>query len=288
MKVSSKLSQLSPVSLRDVSRPELETPKIQDRVERSSPGWGRAALAGLGLLGAGVGVVQAQVVQAQPLLVAHRGETDQAVENTLSAFKAAVDEGAGAVELDIHLTADNHLAVIHDDTLDRTFGVPGQVTQMTSEQLRAVGVPMLEDVLALPAPKFLIEIKEPHQGRHLGIEKVLVDLLQRTQMQPRSLVISFDEQALQTVHELDPSLTTGYLYGGKTVDPEEARQQLGVTWLAPELSLVNPAFVDKAHAAGMKVDVWTVNRPEDLARLQHLGVDAVTTDKIPEFQRIAR
>ncbi|MBS2035716.1 hypothetical protein JST97_12065 [bacterium] len=276
---------MSPVPLKSEQKPELESPEIHDRVEQNSSNWGRATLAGLSLLGAGVGVVQAQVIQPQPLLVAHRGETDQAVENTLPAFKAAIDEGAAAVELDIHLTSDGKLVVMHDDTLNRTFGVPGEVSQMTSQQLRDLGVPMLDDVLALPAPKFLIEIKEPHQGRHLGIEKVLVDLLEQTGTKNRSVVISFDEKALQAVHQLDPSLETGYLYGGKVVDPEQARAELGVTWLAPELSLVTPEFVEKAHAAGMKVDVWTVNRPEDLQRMTRLGVDAVTTDKVPEFEQ---
>ena len=57
-----------------------------------------------------------------------------------------------------------------------------------------------------------------------------------------------------------------------------------MTWLAPELSLVNQQFVDKAHAAGMKVDVWTVNRPQDLQKVSSMGVDAVTTDQVPEFQ----
>lgn len=283
MKVSSKLAQLGPLPLKSAERPELAGPELEDRVERGSS-WGRVALAGLGLLGAGVGVAQAQVVQAQPLVIAHRGETDHALENSLEAFKAAVDEGAGAVELDIHLTSDNKLVVIHDDTLDRTYGVPGNVSKMTSEQLRALGVPMLDEVLQLPAPKFLIEIKEPHQGRHVGIEQVLVDLLHRTGTEDRALVISFDEQALKTVHGLDPSLETGYLYGGKVVDPAQAKQDLGVTWLAPEMSLVNQEFVDKAHALGMKVDTWTVNDAQGLQRMSALGVDGITTDKVPEFQ----
>ncbi|MFN8609468.1 MAG: glycerophosphodiester phosphodiesterase family protein [Vulcanimicrobiota bacterium] len=270
--------------MKPCQKPELEGPELADRVEAGDSGWGRLALAGLGLMGAGIGVVQAQVVTPQPLMVAHRGETDHALENSLQAFRAAVDEGADAVELDIHLTSDGKLVVIHDDTLNRTYGVSGDVSQMTSDQLKALGVPMLDDVLALPAPKFLIEIKEPHQGRHLGIEKVLVDLIQRTGTQDRALVISFDEQALTTVHQLAPELTTGYLYGGKQVEPQQAKEQLGVTWLAPELSLVNQQFVDKAHAAGMKVDVWTVNRPQDLQKVSSMGVDAVTTDQVPEFQ----
>lgn len=281
---SSKLHALSPVPRKPATRPDLPD---QDRFEGSfnsaGVGWGLIGLGALGVLASGVGMVQAQVQTQQPLVVAHRGETDHAQENSLAAFREALADGAGAVELDVHLTADGELAVNHDDTLDRTYGVPGVVREMTSEELRALGVPMLSDVLALPDCQFIIEIKHPKGGRHVGIEQILIDQLQKSGTEDRSVVISFDESSLKTLHQLEPELATGYLYSGKELDPQQAKDELGVTYLGPHFSAVNEDYVKKAHEAGMKVNAWTVNDKKDLQHMLELGVDAITTDDTGEL-----
>ena len=213
-----------------------------------------------------------------PLVVAHRGDTAHATENTLDAFRAAFAAGADAVELDIHLTQDGNLAVIHDDTLDRTFGRPGVVTEMTADELRAAGVPMLSEVLELPNGKFIIEIKHPKNGRHLGIEQVVIDTLERAHADDRSVVISFDEQSLRTLHQLDPALNTGYLYGGHKTDLQAIRNDLGVTYIGPHFSEVTPAYVQEAHQSGLRVNAWTVDDAKDMQRMIDLDCDAITTD----------
>lgn len=280
----SKLHSLSLVPTRPATRPDLPD---QDRFEAGSSssgvGWGLIGLGALGVLASGVGMVQAQVQTQPPLVVAHRGETDHARENSLEAFRLALADGAGAVELDVHLTADGDLAVNHDDTLDRTYGVPGVVREMSSEQLRALGVPMLSDVLALPDCQFIIEIKHPKGGRHQGIEQILIDQLQKSGTEDRSVVISFDETSLKTLHQLEPDLTTGYLYSGKELDPQQTREELGVTYLGPHFSAIDKEYVDKAHEAGMKVNPWTVNDEKDLKHMLELGVDAITTDDAGEL-----
>lgn len=221
--------------------------------------------------------------QTSPLAVAHRGSHQQAIENTLPAFQQAVLDGADVLELDIHLTLDKDLAVIHDDTLERTHGNPGEVRKMTSQELRALGVPMLSDVLQTTETPLFVEIKHPKGGRHEGIEQILVDQLDAAQADARTTVISFDEFSLKKVHELDPALPTGYLYAGRPVDIEKTRDELGVTYLAPHFSLVNSNFVQQAHAAGMKVDVWLVNRTRDMKRFADMHCDAITTDHMPEL-----
>ena len=223
--------------------------------------------------------------QSTPLTVAHRGSARSAVENTLPAFQQAVDDGAQIIELDIHLTADKDLAVIHDDTLERTHNNPGEVRNMTSQELRALGVPMLGDVLQMPQTPLFIEIKQPKNGRHDGIEQVLVDQLDRAQADERTVVISFDEPSLKKVHELDPELATGYLYV-RPVDIEKKRDELGIQYVAPHYAIVDREYVEKAHAAGLKVDAWLVNRPKDMQRMAELQVDAITTDKIPQLQDV--
>lgn len=218
--------------------------------------------------------------------MAHRGSAQNAIENTLPAFQQAVSDGADVIELDIHLTADKDLAVIHDDTLERTHGHPGEVRKMTSQELRGLGVPMLGDVLQVIETPLFVEIKHPKNGRHEGIEQVLIEQLDRAEADSRTVVISFDETSLKKVHELDPGLATGYLYTGRPIDMEKTRDELGIQYLAPHFALVNREYVEEAHAAGLKVDAWVVNRAKDMQRLTDLQVDAITTDKIPQLQDV--
>lgn len=218
-----------------------------------------------------------------PRVVAHRGSAHSAIENTLPAFARALDEGAQALELDVHLTRDRDLAVIHDETLERTFGRPGVVSQMTREELRAVGVPMLREVLALADCELVVEIKHPKNGHYQGIEDILVDQLAQAQAGDRTQVISFDEDSLKKVHRLDPDLETGFLYAGPPVDPAKVRDELGVSLLSPQFASVTAGFVDRAHRAGLKVQPWVVNESRDMKRMIAKGVDSITTDEVPRL-----
>lgn len=204
----------------------------------------------------------------------------------MPAFQQAVSDGADVIELDIHLTADKDLAVIHDDTLERTHGNPGEVRKMTSQELRSLGVPMLGDVLQVIQTPLFVEIKHPKNGRHEGIEQVLIDQLDRAEADSRTVVISFDETSLKKIHELDPGLATGYLYAGKPIDIEKARDEMGIQYLAPHFAMVDRQYVQEAHAAGLKVDAWVANRAKDMQRMTDLQVDAITTDRIPQLQDI--
>lgn len=271
------------------------------------PGWPALSLATLGALVSGVGLVQAQVHTSQParpdplspdvgpqqvqgrvpLVVAHRGSTQNAIENSLQAFRDALAEGADALELDVHLTLDRDLVVIHDDTLDRTYGRPGEVRKMTSAELREIGVPMLSDVLALPTDcKLVVEIKHPKGGRHEGIEQILVDQLQRAGAEDRAIVISFDETSLKKMEQIEPELPTGLLYSGKPIDPKQVKQELGIDYLGPHFGAVTQSYVRKAHEAGLKVNPWTVNTPRDQRRMIELEVDAITTDQAGQLVQI--
>lgn len=260
------------------------------------------ALAGLGVLSAGVAHAQVRTtppepppelnlqppeVQLQkPQVVAHRGSAQNAIENTIPAFQQAIVDGADVLELDIHLTKDRDLAVIHDDTLDRTFGRPGVVREMTSQELREVGVPMFRDVLALPDTRLMVEIKHPKGGRHEGIEQILVDQLENANADARTVVISFDELSLKKVHEIDPELSTGYLYSGKPIDMAKTRDELGIDYLEPHFALVTRDYVKRAHSLGLKVNPWTVNDSWDMRRMIAAGVDGITTDQAAELHGI--
>jgi glycerophosphoryl diester phosphodiesterase len=307
------MNQLDPArpSLRTLSpvvapRPSRPAPTALDRFEQqaerqdtaSGPNWPAFSLATMGVLATTAGAVQAQIQAPQPplpdwlgsrdrqvdteppLVVAHRGSTENAVENTLEAFRDALADGADAIELDVHLTLDRDLVVMHDDTLERTYGLPGEVRKMTSAELRELGVPMLSDALALPNQgKWIVEIKHPKGGRHQGIEQVVVDQLHRAGVQDQAIVISFDEISLKKLEQIEPDLPTGYLYSGRPIDPKQVKEELGIDFLGPHFGLVTEGYVRKAHEAGLKVNPWTVNTPRDQKRMIALDVDAMTTDQ---------
>lgn len=224
-------------------------------------------------------LIQVGGVGADPWAVAHRGGARLRPENTLPAFSHALALGADAMELDIHPSADGHLMVIHDETLKRTFGREGVVSQMTREELQAAGVPTLQEVLDLSQgkAKLLIEIKHPHGSRYQGVEEALVQELTGRTLQDY-LVISFDAHSLKRLHQLEPRLATGIL-SGQSIDPAQAREELGVTFLAPHFSQVNREWLQRTHDLGLKVNVWTVNEKADLKRMIELGCDAITSDR---------
>ncbi|MEW6284510.1 MAG: glycerophosphodiester phosphodiesterase [Candidatus Eremiobacterota bacterium] len=220
------------------------------------------------------------VASARPWVVAHRGAPSLGPENALATFEKACDLGVDAIELDIHQSRDGGLLVIHDDTLDRTYGRPGKVGEMTKSELVEVGVPTLQQALQVIRRRcqVLVEIKHPGDSRYQGIEERLLEVLRSEGRLQGVVVISFDSTSLRRLHELQPSLVTGWLVG-IPVDPSRARRELGITYLAPHFSLVDQRLVREVRASGLKLGVWTVNREADLRRMVELGCDAITTDE---------
>ena len=222
------------------------------------------------------------------LVVAHRGGANLAPENTLAAFKNALQLGIQVMELDVHPTRDGHLVVIHDDTLERTTTGMGSVQQHTLEELRQFDagswfdarfqkerIPTLRSILQLARENqagLVIEVKHPEDGpRYPHIEEQLLEELREENMIERVVVISFDEE---TIRNLDPSLKRGFLF----YQPTDLTQLGKLDWIGPYLGLVDRPMVEQAHALGMKVNVWTVNEEQEMRRMLDIGADAVTTD----------
>lgn len=211
-----------------------------------------------------------------PLVVAHRGGTP---ENKLAAFRQAVKIGASAVELDIHPTRDGQLVVIHDETLDRTTGGKGRVADLDLADVHKWDVPTLAEVLDVTESIVtLIEIKQPDHGPRYQIEEPLVALLRERKALEKVVVISFDRESLIRLHELEPSLATGFLYASPQ-DLAQVQKELSVRYLGPHHQLVTREMMEEAHRFGLKVNPWTVNDPARMRELLDLGVDALTTDR---------
>ncbi len=220
---------------------------------------------------------------------AHRGWTDGCVENTLEAFAEAKRLGADGVELDVRLTADGALAVHHDPVIDGL----GPLAHLTVPELPP-SVPLLADALSVCDGMVVnVEIKnEPDQpGYDAGetIAALTAVAIADAGWTDRVIVSSFQVSTLRAVQVADGRLALGALWSFFT--EAEAGLALAVEegWRAvhPFVSSVTPALVERAQSAGLAVNVWTVNAPEDLAALVALGVDGIITDKLLEALSIA-
>jgi glycerophosphoryl diester phosphodiesterase len=262
-----------------------------------------------------------------PRYVAHRGGAALWPENSLEAFRGALALGAGLLELDIHLTADGDVAVIHDPTLERTTTGTGPVRARTAAELRALrlrkrdgtladdGVPMLADVLALAAPTkvaLLIEFKTPGPAvsytstagavratpgeRYPGLEQRALDLLAAAGLSQRANLMAFNPAVLAEVRALAPRQPTTLLVDRHHVLGAGARGADAVTWaieagasfLGLHHSLCDGAVIAAAQAAGIAVGVFTVNDEAEMRRLAALGVSVIISDRADLVAKLER
>lgn len=234
------------------------------------------------------------------LNIAHRGASALAPENTMAAFEKAVELGADTLELDLHLTRDNELVVIHDDTLDRTTDGLGPVHVRSLEELkrldagrwfgeRFVGerVPTLAEVLQRFAGKVPLAL-EVKAGSALfpGIEERVVSTLRRHSAIGQTAVASFDHYALQRLKEIEPTLRTAALLVGRPVSISALASPAKADAVALEASLVTKTEVEACRVAGLQLVVWVVNEPAQMRHFIGLGVDGIITDR-PDRLRMA-
>lgn len=224
------------------------------------------------------------------LVIAHRGASGHCPENTVAAFKKALDMGAKAIELDVHQTLDHELVVCHDNDLRRTGRDRRQLRNLHWDECKDIDVgswfgkefaaerlPRLAEVYDLLPPHVQLHL-EIKKGSSLypGIEERVVDLLHRRRALERTLVSSFDHAALYSVRSLDGRARLGYLLG-LTRLPVAFRemQELKAESLNLSLRQVTARAVKAAKDRGYKVYVYTVNTPADRDKLARLGADGI-------------
>jgi glycerophosphoryl diester phosphodiesterase len=234
----------------------------------------------------------------RPLIAAHRGGALLWPENSLTAFRGALGLGVDLVELDVHLTKDGEVVVIHDPTLERTTTGRGAVRDHAWAELGAVTVkgttgerpPKLEEVLDLIRPTpvgLLLEIKAaPDRTRYASMEEKVLGLLDARGLAPRTTVMAFDWAVLERLRELSPTLRLTGLLGRRGAEQiggvrpaVERLARLKVNDLGIERTLLAPEAVAAARAAGLTIGVWTVNEADELRAALAAGVDYVTTDR---------
>ncbi|UFS60389.1 glycerophosphodiester phosphodiesterase family protein [Subtercola endophyticus] len=230
-----------------------------------------------------------------PRLLAHRGlATDQA-ENTIAAFRAAVEAGATYVELDVHASLDGEAIVAHDENLSRLLGRDDTIAGLSAAGLAGLdlgdgsGFATLVDVLAaLPDTRINIDIKSSAAAAPAAAA------ISAASATDRVLVTSFSGKRRRSALKLLPGVATSASAGSFLVALLAAK--IGLTPVvrlalrsidavqvpvrAAGMTIVTPRVLRSIHAAGVEVHIWTINAPEEMTRLLDLGVDGIVTDRI--------
>jgi glycerophosphoryl diester phosphodiesterase len=218
------------------------------------------------------------------LIIGHRGASARLPENTLEAFRGAIEDGADGVELDVRLSSDNRPVVIHDPTLARTAGVRCRVSELTARELAAYGVPSLDAVLELTGATGSVVYVEVKGGGE-ELEPAVVRALDRHACHDRVVVLSFNHASVRRVRALDGRIVAAATVAPtlKRPRPSPARivdlvERAGAQAAALHVSLATPRRVAALRARGLGVHVWTVNAPAIARALGRYGVDGVMTD----------
>lgn len=237
----------------------------------------------------------------QALNFAHRGASHHAPENTLSAFRLARTLGADGVELDVRLSQDGVVVVVHDATVDRTTDGTGAVADLTLAELRELDagswfsphfagehIPTLVEVLETAGQDLLLNLELKATGAEMaGLAEAVVSLIANCSMDDQVLISSFNPQALELVCRINAHLPLALLYGShlSTMELEHWASGLpSLIALHPEYHLVDADHLARARTHNWRVHTWTVDAPTDMRRLVALGVDGIITNR-PDLLR---
>jgi glycerophosphoryl diester phosphodiesterase len=231
--------------------------------------------------------------QRPVLVIAHRGASHDAPENTLAAFRRAADERADLVELDVQETSDGVVVVAHDSDLMKVGNSPLKIWEATAEALRQVDigsyrsaefsderVPTLEEALEACRGKARVNIELKEYGHGQRLAERVVEIVEAAGMQDQIVTMSLSRDLVEAMKKLRPEWTSGLL----TAKAIGNLSGLPVDFLAVESGMATRRFIRLAHAAGKPVYVWTVNDPQRMIRMIGLGVDGLITDR-PEVAR---
>ena len=234
-----------------------------------------------------------------PLIIAHRGDSAHRPENTLASFAGALELGLQLVELDVQLTRDGHVVVLHDPTVDRTTDGSGDVGGLTLAELRRLSagypahfgaahagerVPTLAEALALlrGRGRVMIEIKRDSVGEDPlgGIEARTLAEVRKAGMEREVALLSFDRRALLRCLEQAPDITRGHLFYRATIEEViEGARAVASTLVLPEKGMLSDAFCALARDAGLMLATWVVDDVEELRQLERFDLYGVASNR---------
>ena len=227
------------------------------------------------------------------LVYGHRGAAGEAPENTIAAFRHAIERGTQYVELDIHLSKDGQLIVVHDDKVNRTTGQKGRVNTFSAAELKKMdarqgtppwpnkkltGIPTLDAVLEA-TPEFIgynIEVKPAGIKARKQIAQLLAEKYSTSSKAKNIVITSSDQLFLQEIMERAPHIPRGYV--SMLLDPFAVIEKYQCQYLSTEWTVINSVLIRRAHKMDLHVSAWTVNSDQTIANLYKMNVDSVITD----------
>jgi len=243
-------------------------------------------------------------LKSRPVVIAHRGFSGMAPENTLVAFEQALELGCDAIECDVHCTADGHVVIMHDANVDRTTNGSGPISGMTLAELKQLDagswkdaaytgerVPTLAEALQLIGDRavLIIEVKQA------GIEQAMVDVVRAEGALRRVFVFSFHHESVKRVRAIEPLIPCGWLTGGTQDPSDEAAAALvdqvltaNASMLASHYKGVTEAVLRRVALAGLTLCVWTLDEAEDLRTWVAAGADAIGSNWPNRLQTVLR
>ena len=242
------------------------------------------------------------------LIIAHRGASGSAPENTLSAFVKAVEAGADMIELDVHQTKDGVVVCIHDEDLSRTTSGNGKVNKFTfnelqnfdagikfNEKFKGEKIPSLEEVLKQIKLPLLIEIKKG-EGYYHGIENKIFELLKKYDLKNQCVIQSFESSVLDKFRKLGGGIELHKLVTGNIpIIPLHIDNKLKTGSITkyskfpainPNYRFISKKLVNKLHHEGKKIFTWTVNNESDMLKMVQYGVDGIITNYPEQLVKI--
>lgn len=225
--------------------------------------------------------------------IAHRGFSGRYPENTLLAFQKALEVGADGIELDVHLTKDNILVIIHDERLDRTTDGCGLVKEHTYAQLRKLDASATYQGMygrsSIPTLEQYFELIQGWNGLtnielknsiidYEGIEEQVLKLVERYGRKKDCIFSSFNHLSIQRIKALAPEVRCGFLEESRMIDPAEYCIRYGVEFWHPFCYSMTDDIIAQLKAVGIGINVWTANTREEMEEMLRQGVDGVITN----------
>lgn len=226
------------------------------------------------------------------LIYGHRGAKGEAPENTLTSFRRCLERGVRRCELDLHLSQDGELMVIHDPTLKRTTGRRGKVSEHDAQELMTYDARLGGPGWVQPCPiprlaelfekcefeHWQLEVKSASRVRAERMVLAIRELAERYELLRKITVTSSSRTVLRALERLTPNLSRGLVAEYAWLDPLKVAKNYGCDLLALNWTLCTPERLLKAQQQGLHVSVWTVNEPALMRRLADFGVDSLITD----------
>lgn len=225
-------------------------------------------------------------------VTAHRGSSENAPENTLSAFQQAILDHAGYAELDVQETADGVVMLMHDDNASRTTGINKNMWEVTSNELKQASagswfhkdfkeehVPTLDEVIQLAKGHIKLNIELKNNGHVVQLAEKTVDIIKSHDFVKECTVTSFDAGLLHKVKTLNSSIKTGLIVGQKAEGLDELMKSSDYDVISAAYPLVNEDFMRQAADHHKEVYVWTVNDTRTMSRMLALGVTSIITNQ---------